>query len=131
MHVMYLINYFQNEMSKECMSEMLSNPLENMILKTKLLDMGKPEQILALALDKPKLSSILQSVLMLKECGALLRTCGNAIASMDGDITFIGQIMADLPIDIRLSKLIIFGYCFSVLSECIVIGKPNSIINFK
>lgn len=119
------IYYLQKDMSTACISELLSSPLENMILKAKLLDMGKPEAILALAMEKPRLSAISHSIYTLKECGALLRTCDNAISDTDGDITFIGQIMADLPLDVKLTKLVIFGYCFSVLSECVIIGKPR------
>ena len=105
------------------MPELVSSPLENMILKAKTLDMGTPESILALAMDKPKLSDIGNTILVLQEMGALLRTRNGIICEFDGDISFIGRVMANLPIDVKLSKLVIFGYCFSVLSECIVIGS--------
>lgn len=103
--------------------EILSSPLENIILKTKLLDMGSPESILALAMDKPYLSDIGNSILQLKEIGALLQTCNGVMAEMDGDISFIGRVMANLPIDVKISKLIVLGYCFSMLEECIIIGE--------
>lgn len=103
--------------------ELVTSPLENMILKSKLLDMGAPEEILALAMDKPKLEDVANTILQLKEIGGLFRTVNNRLADMDGDITFMGRIMCDLPLDVRLTKLIIFGYCFSVLKECIIIGN--------
>lgn len=43
----------------------------------------------------------------------------------DGNITFMGRVMARLPIDIHLSKLILLGYVFAVLDECVIMGKLN------
>lgn len=106
--------------------ELKRSPLENTVLKTKILGMGTPEEILALAMDKPKLQDISNTILQLKEIGALFRTMNGVYSKRDGDITFIGQVMADLPLDVRLTKLLIFGYCFSILRECIVIGMNAS-----
>lgn len=105
---------------------MLSSPLENIILKTKILDMGSPQSILALALDQPCLTDISNSVLVLKEMGALLQKSNGVIEQFDGDISFIGRIMANLPIDVRIARFIIIGYCFSLLEECIIIGRLHS-----
>lgn len=102
--------------------ELVSSPLENVILKVKLMEMGPPTSILALAMDRPELSDIANTILVLKEIGALLKTCNGEVNDMDGDISFIGRIMANLPIDIKIAKFIILGYCFSILDECIVIG---------
>lgn len=82
----------------------------------KLLNIEKsPESFLALAMGKPNLDKIDDAVLRLKEMLAL---------ESNGDISFIGRMMASLPIDPKLSKLIAYGYCFSV--ECVVIGKEQS-----
>ena len=40
----------------------------------------------------------------------------------DGDLTFRGQVMASLPIDIKLTQLILLGNLFNLLRESIVIG---------
>lgn len=103
--------------------ELIRNPLENIVLKAKKLNMGSPVSVLALAMDKPKLSDIATTVLVLKEAGALLLTSNGAYTELDGDLSFIGRVMADLPIDIKIARLIIFGHCFSVFEECLVIGK--------
>lgn len=104
----------------------MNSPLENVILSAKLLDMGSPASLLSLALDKPKLSDIANTILVLKEIGALLRTCNGTWSDMDGDISLVGKHMANLPIDVRIAKFIILGYCFSILDECIIIGKNNN-----
>lgn len=43
-------------------------------MDTKLLDMGPPKEILALAMDPPNLDNISSTVMFLKEIGALLPT---------------------------------------------------------
>jgi ATP-dependent RNA helicase TDRD9 len=55
--------------------------------------------------------------------GALLMTCNGQYVDDDGDLTYIGHIMAALPLDTHLSKLIIIGHMFSVLNECIIMGE--------
>lgn len=109
----------------------MSSPLENVILKAKLLEMGSPESILALAMDQPNLEDIAKTILILKEMGALLLTCHGDINQMDGDISFIGRIMTSLPLDVKISKLIILGYCFSILEECIIIGNIEAFLFFE
>ena len=84
--------------------------------------MGSPEAILALAMDQPKLSDISNTILVLKEIGALLRTNDGVLDDRDGELTFVGRIMAALPLNIRYSRLIVLGYCFSILEECIIIA---------
>lgn len=116
------ISHKKRELLENAVPELVSSPLENVILKAKLLDMGPPASILALAMDHPELNDIANTILILKEIGALLRTCNDEPNEMDGDISFIGRIMANLPIDVKIAKFIILGYCFSILDECIIIG---------
>lgn len=116
-------DFYLNQMQSTTEPEIVNNPLEDVILKAKILNIGPPESLLALAMEKPKLSDVGKTVLRLKEAGALFRTTSGIVKMFDGDITFIGRVMSSLPLDIKLSKLIVFGYCFSVLDECIVIGN--------
>lgn len=55
--------------------------------------------------------------------GALLQTCQGIKSNSDGDLTFIGKVMSKLPIDARLTKLILLGQLFSCFEETIIIGK--------
>lgn len=110
-------------MEESALPELIRCPLENIILKTKLLDMGPPYAVLALALDTPNLSDIANTILVLKELGALQRTSDGIISVHDGDLTFMGRVMANLPVDVRVSRLIVLGFCFGVLEECVIMGK--------
>lgn len=119
----------QNYMDEFSTPEMLRCPLENVVLKAKLLDMGPPPDILGLAMSPPNLSDIHNTILTLKEVGALYKTVNGNYSVQDGDITFMGRIMAALPLNIRLSRLIVFGYIFSILEEAIIIGGLKEILN--
>lgn len=82
-----------------------------------------PHEILALALDPPKLDQIEKTILFLKEIGALLVTHKGQFTKFDGDMTFLGHVMAVLPLDTKVSKMIILGHLFSCLDDCIIMGK--------
>lgn len=57
------------------------------------------------------------------QVGALCITSHGKTNRFDGDLTFVGRVMADLPVDIRIGKLMIMGYVFGLLDECIIIGE--------
>lgn len=45
------------------------------------------------------------------------------INPLDGDLTFVGRVLGSLPVDVSIGKLLLIGYAFGVLEECIVIGR--------
>ena len=57
------------------------------------------------------------------QAGALLLDDGDYRNLYNGDITFMGHVMAKLPVDICIAKLIVLGYLFSVVEECVIMGK--------
>jgi len=48
-------------------AEMLRCPLEIVVLKCKILDIGEPRAVLSLAMDPPDISNIERAILLLKE----------------------------------------------------------------
>ena len=93
--------------------------------------MGEPKEILALALDPPDLRNIKSTVMQLKDLGALLATSKSEggrreFKEDDGDITVLGELVASMPIDIRLGKLVVFGHLFNCLEECVIIAAGLS-----
>ncbi|CAL1534991.1 unnamed protein product [Lymnaea stagnalis] len=107
--------------------EMQRSPLESLILKSKIFNMGEPKALLALALSPPNLDDIERTILSLKEVGALSSTVGENSNPHDGDMTFIGRVLAELPVDIRIGKLLVLGHVFGVLEECLIIGAAMSV----
>ncbi len=65
-------------------------------------------------------------MLHLKQVGALLPTVNQVPCKDDGDLTVLGEIVAGLPVDIKLGKLILYGHLFGVLEECVVIAAGLS-----
>ncbi|VEN34109.1 unnamed protein product [Callosobruchus maculatus] len=121
---------FYKKMPEKSIPEMLRAPLERVVLQSKMLNLNDtPRQILALALNPPNLKNIEMTIFGLKEIGGLLQTCRGTYTASDGDITFLGTVMANLPLDVRLSKLILLGYLFSCLDEAIIMAAGCSIQN--
>ena len=87
-----------------------------------MLDLGDPKDLLGSVMDPPRLDNILTSITTLKEVGALFTTVKGKPTPFDGDLSYLGRIMAKLPIDVHLSKLVMLGYVFNVLEECIIMA---------
>nr|XP_016846157.1 PREDICTED: putative ATP-dependent RNA helicase TDRD9 isoform X2 [Anolis carolinensis] len=111
--------------------EMMRCPLETTILKVKQLDMGEPRALLATALSPPSICDIEQTILRLKEIGALAVDVPSEEQNpYDGELTFLGRVLADLPVDQHLGKLIVLGHVFGCLDECLIIAAALSLNNF-
>lgn len=83
-------------MKDAAIPELLLSPLENVVLKAKTFDMGSPHVILGMAMEDatPKLDDVANTILLLKELGALKLTFKEeGYIPMDGDMTFLGRIM--------------------------------------
>eukprot|EP00092_Neocalanus_flemingeri_P009551 GFUD01010280.1.p1 GENE.GFUD01010280.1~~GFUD01010280.1.p1 ORF type:complete len:1519 (+),score=509.70 GFUD01010280.1:91-4647(+) len=114
---------FYDSLPEEHVPEMQRVPLTKVVLDVKLIDLGSPKELLALAMDPPDVLSLHKTILSLKEMGALLTTVGGLQSREDGDLTVLGEIVAHLPIDVKLGKLIVLGHIFGVLEESIVIAS--------
>lgn len=128
-------SFYETLLQEEALPEMLRAPLANIVLKSKMLNMGEPKALLALSLDPPNLSNLRNTILLLKEVGALLDKDQN-IQEFDGEMTPLGHVMAQLPLDVHVSKLIILGQLFGVLQDAIIIAASMSVkdifnIDFK
>lgn len=42
---------------------------------------------------------------------------------LDGELTFLGTVLTQLPVDLHLGKLIVLGHVFGCLEECLIIGN--------
>ena len=108
--------------------EILRTPLETPILKLKLYDQNEePEKILFKTMNPPTQDTTIKTIFRLQKMGALVDVnfdCNEEIMDIEeknenqkgikyssGKITKIGRIFADLPIDIKYSRLIILSYC--------------------
>ncbi|CAD0203892.1 unnamed protein product [Chrysodeixis includens] len=118
-----------NSFKDECAPEITRCPLERLVLLSKMLNMGPPSDVLALAMDPPDLTNIQRTVLVLKEIGCLKKTVDDEWSSDDGDLTYLGRVCAKLPVDVKLSKLIMLGYIYGCLEEAVIMAAAMSVKN--
>ncbi|XFG12231.1 hypothetical protein AB1E19_015855 [Capra hircus] len=124
-------DFWDNSIPNHVIPEMLRCPLGSTILKVKLLDMGEPRALLATALSPPSLSDIERTILLLKEVGALAVSGQREDDNPhDGELTFLGRVLAQLPVSQQLGKLIVLGHVFGCLDECLIIAASLSLKNF-
>jgi ATP-dependent RNA helicase TDRD9 len=112
-----------NTLPQDHKPEIQRVPLTKVQLDVKMLEMGSPKDLLALAMDPPRMRNIQRTVLDLKDLGALLTTVRGRQCRDDGDLTVLGEIVARLPVDVKLGKLIVFGHIFNVLEEAVIIAS--------
>ncbi|XP_004603827.1 ATP-dependent RNA helicase TDRD9 [Sorex araneus] len=124
-------DFWDSYIPNHTVPEMLRCPLGSTILKVKLLDMGEPRALLATALSPPSLSDIERTILLLKEVGALAISGQREDENPhDGELTFLGRVLAQLPVNQQLGKLIVLGHIFGCLDECLIIAAALSLKNF-
>ncbi|XP_014646069.1 PREDICTED: putative ATP-dependent RNA helicase TDRD9 isoform X2 [Ceratotherium simum simum] len=124
-------DFWDNSIPDHVVPEMLRCQLGSTILKVKLLDMGEPRALLATALSPPSLSDIERTILLLKEVGALAVSGQREDENPhDGELTFLGRVLAQLPVNQQLGKLIVLGHVFGCLDECLIIAAALSLKNF-
>ncbi|NXL38850.1 TDRD9 helicase, partial [Glaucidium brasilianum] len=122
-------NFWTDFIPENLIPEMLRCPLGTTVLKIKKLDMGGPKALLATALSPPSMGDIERTILYLKELGAL-KTCVQTEDPHDGELTFLGRVLVQLPVDLHLGKLIVLGHVFGCLEECLIIAAALSLQNF-
>ncbi|NWS26975.1 TDRD9 helicase, partial [Polioptila caerulea] len=105
-------------------------PLGAIVLKLKKLDIGQPKTLLAAALSPPSVDDIERTIVQLKELGALTTSVQTEENLHDGELTYLGMILTQLPVDLHLGKLIVLGHVFGCLEECLIIAAALSLRNF-
>ncbi|CAL8272859.1 unnamed protein product [Merluccius merluccius] len=122
--------FWENDIPEYMIPEMLVSPLASIMLKVKLLDMGNPRMLLSTALSPPNLNDIVRTVLQLKEMGALSTKSDSLNHNDDGELTFLGRVLAHLPVDLHLGKMIALGHVFGCLQESLIIVASLSLKSF-
>uniref|UniRef100_A0A674NJD8 ATP-dependent RNA helicase TDRD9 n=1 Tax=Takifugu rubripes TaxID=31033 RepID=A0A674NJD8_TAKRU len=122
--------FWDNEIQDHLIPDMLIAPLGTILLKVKLLDFGDPRSVLSTALSPPNLRDIVKTVLQLKEMGAISAQNDSKCRNEDGELTFLGRVLAHLPVDLYLGKMIVLGHIFGCLNECLIIASSHSLRSF-
>lgn len=99
--------------------EIFRTPLLELALSIKLLRLGEIKEFLARAIEPPPLDAVAEAIVALIEMNAF---DGN------GELTALGKILARLPIEPKLGKMIIMGCIFYVGDAVSIIS--HSIFNY-
>ncbi|KAI8635931.1 P-loop containing nucleoside triphosphate hydrolase protein [Parasitella parasitica] len=99
--------------------EILRLPLEELCLRIKVCGLGGIRDVLSAALDAPTSKMIDNAILTLQEVQAL---------STDGQesLTPLGAHLANLPVDVHIGKMILFGAIFRCLDPILTIAAALS-----
>ncbi|XP_055609063.1 dosage compensation regulator isoform X2 [Uranotaenia lowii] len=93
------------KLDEHMIPEMFRTPLHELALSIKLLRLGSIGQFLSKAIEPPPLDAVIEAEVLLKEMKCL--TPGE-------ELTPFGRILARLPIEPRLGKMLILSTLFSV-----------------
>merc|ERR1719357_137770 len=107
---------FDNHMRKDPVPEIQRVPLEKMILRIKILPAfeGKSvKQVLKNILEPPSESGVETACTRLQNVGALFP---------DNSLTPLGYHLAQLPVDVRIGKLMLYGAVFRCLDAALTIA---------
>ncbi|KAK8766981.1 hypothetical protein V5799_006235 [Amblyomma americanum] len=97
--------------------EIFRTPLHELALAIKLLRLGDITKFLSKALEPPPIDAVIESEVLLREMGALTVT---------GELTPLGKILARLPIEPRLGKMLILGLIFGAGDALCTISANSS-----
>lgn len=121
---------FFNDLPDYTEPEMTRVSLDHLVLKSKLLDPSlPPTALLGLAIDPPHLSDIGRTIVSLREIGAMFNVrvnSGDVEEFADGELSYLGEMIGKLPIDVKFGKLIMMGHAFGLLEEAIIIASGLS-----
>ncbi|CAD6917747.1 unnamed protein product [Tilletia controversa] len=115
----------QTELDKQARQstpEMLRVPLENVFLQAKAMHEDVDLRLmLSKALSPPSMASMQSALENLMECGAMRTNQG-----FKSRLTALGRHLSNLPLDVRLGKLLVFGALFGVLGPMLSVAAIMS-----
>lgn len=92
-----------NKLSDHMIPEMLRTPLHELALSIKLLRLGQISLFLSKAIQPPPIDAVIEAEVLLREMKCL---------DKNDELTPLGKILARLPIEPRLGKMMILGNIF-------------------
>lgn len=99
---------FHNHFLAQPVPEIQRVPLEQLLLRIKTLSIfadTQIDQVISRIMEPPNDESVLSAIKRLEDVGAF---------DSDNNLTALGEILATLPVDVRIGKLMLFGAIFQV-----------------
>ena len=104
-------------LQEHIMAEIFRTPLQELALSIKLLRLGDVGQFLSKCLEPPPIDAVIEAEVMLREMLALDR---------NDELTPLGRILAKLPLEPRLGKMLVLGAMFSAGDGLTTIAAASS-----
>ncbi|XP_074099664.1 dosage compensation regulator mle isoform X2 [Cotesia typhae] len=105
-----------NKMEQHMTPEMFRTPLHELALSIKLLNLGSIGKFLSKAIEPPPIDAVIEAEVMLREMKCL---------DSNDELTPLGKILARLPIEPRLGKMMIMG-CMLRVGDALSTMAANS-----
>lgn len=96
--------------------EMFRTPLHELALSIKLLRLGSIGQFLSKAIEPPPIDAVIEAEVLLREMKCL---------DSNDELTPLGRILAKLPIEPRLGKMMVLG-CIFMCGDALATMAANS-----
>ena len=100
--------------------EMCRVPLDKLVLQIKTWNYKEPKELLSAAIEPPEIDTIDDAIYRLQDTGALTFPLKD---KPTGEITDLGRIYCDIPCDIRITRLCIFGLIFGAMKQALIIAS--------
>lgn len=104
--------FAMQRMEKHMVPEILSRPLEEVVLQVVALRLGEPQPLLAAALSPPPQEAVEEAVSLLRSMGALEPHTGGSCTTT---LTPLGRFLAQLPLHPMSAKMLLAGAKLRVL----------------
>ena len=129
---LFPLQFYEEVLSDHNTSEMLSVSLTKLILQasefTHLMGMNRLSEFLSLAPEPPSLQQLQAALNELVQVGAVTTaTSEQEVSDINMKVTLIGKFALKLPLDVELSRLILFGILFGCPVEGVVIAAYMSL----
>ena len=123
-----ILHLYTKAFHERCMpafddAEILRVPLEKTVLRVKMLlsNFGTITGLLSQALTPPPAARVLSAIRVLYEAGALTSN------DEESEVSELGRLAADMPVDLPLVKLVLLGRAFGALPDAVVMAAALSL----
>ena len=110
--------------------EILTAPIAKLVLQAKQIGRNighpRPSSFLSRAIEPPSLQQLEAALQDLARLGAIECRPGEVVDE-EADITFLGRFSLSLPVDLDLSRVVLFGALFGCAADAVVIAASMSL----
>ncbi|CAH1764356.1 12892_t:CDS:10 [Entrophospora sp. SA101] len=124
-------NFFKN-LSDERTPEIHRTPLNSLLLRCIYGNLGDPRELLSHCIDPPDDTAVEYALEDLETTGAVTKSKENikesddwvqgSLVTYEYEVTRLGTILAQVPLDIHSGLLVVYGAIFGALYDCMIIA---------